>query len=85
MLRAHARAAQESKAWGEARRAAARWVEVDPSTEARLSLARLERATGNTARAFAILTQLEREDPKSEEVRRLLALLPADQKLALNR
>ncbi|HVR20320.1 MAG TPA: protein kinase, partial [Polyangiaceae bacterium] len=85
VLRAHARAAQESKAWGEARRAAARWVEVDPSTEARLSLARLERATGNTARALALVTQLEREDPKSEEVRRLLALLPADQKLALNR
>jgi serine/threonine-protein kinase len=85
LLRAYTRAAQETKAWGEARRAAARWVEVEPSTEARLSLARLERATGNTARAFALLTQLEREDPKSEEVRRLLALLPADQKLALNR
>jgi hypothetical protein len=85
ILRAHAKAAQESKAWGEARRAAARWVEVDPSTEARLSLARLERATGNGARAFALLTQLEREDPKSDEVRRLLALLPADHELALNR
>jgi serine/threonine protein kinase len=85
ILRAYARAAQESKAWGEARRAALRWVEVEPSTEARLTLARLERATGNTARALALLTQLEREDPKSEEVRRLLALLPTDQKLALNR
>ncbi|HEX6273647.1 MAG TPA: protein kinase, partial [Polyangiaceae bacterium] len=85
VLRAYVRAAQESKAWGEARRAALRWVELDPSTEARLALARLERATGNTARAFALLTQLEREDPKSDEVRRLLALLPTDQKLALNR
>jgi serine/threonine-protein kinase len=85
ILRAHARAAQESKAWGEARRAALRWVEVDPSTEARLSLARLERATGNTARARALLEQLKREDPKSDEVRRLLALLPSDQKLAMNR
>jgi serine/threonine-protein kinase len=84
VLQAYTRAAQDTKAWGEARRAAARWVEVDPSTEARLSLARLERATGNVARAFALLSQLEREDPKSEEVRRLLALLPADQKLALN-
>jgi serine/threonine-protein kinase len=85
ILRAYARAAQDSKAWGEARRAAARWVEVDPSTEARLSLARLERATGNTARALALLTQLQKEDPKSDEVRRLLSLLPSDQKLALNR
>ncbi|HEX6766316.1 MAG TPA: protein kinase, partial [Polyangiaceae bacterium] len=85
ILRAYARAAQDSKAWGEARRAAARWVEVDPSTEARLSLARLERAIGNTARALALLTQLQQEDPKSEEVRRLLSLLPSDQKLALNR
>jgi hypothetical protein len=33
----------------------------------------------------ALLTQLEKEDPKSEEVRRLLALLPTDQSLALNR
>jgi eukaryotic-like serine/threonine-protein kinase len=85
VLRAHARAAQGSKAWGEARRAAAHWAMVDPSTEARLSLARLERATGNTARAISLLTQLQKEDPKSEEVRRLLALLPTDQTLALNR
>jgi tetratricopeptide (TPR) repeat protein len=85
ILRAHARAAQESKAWGEARRAAARWVEVDPSIEARLSLARLERATGNTQRALALLSELVKEDPKSEEVKRLIALLPTDQKLALNR
>jgi serine/threonine-protein kinase len=85
ILRAHARAAQEWKAWGEARRAAARWVEVDPSTEARLSLARLERATGNAQRALALLTELAKEDPKSEEVKRLIALLPTDQKLALNR
>jgi serine/threonine-protein kinase len=85
ILRAHARAAQESKAWGEARRAALRWVEADPSTEARLSLARLERATGNTARALALLEQLKREDPKSDEVRRLLSLLPSEQKLAMNR
>jgi tetratricopeptide (TPR) repeat protein len=85
ILRAHARAAQESKAWGEARRAAARWVEADPSTEARLSLARLERATGNPQRALALLGELAKEDPKSEEVKRLIALLPSDQKLAVNR
>jgi serine/threonine-protein kinase len=85
VLRAYTRAAQESKAWGEARRAALRWVESDPSAEARLSLARLERATGNLARALALLTELAREDPKSEEVKRLLRALPSDQKLALNR
>ncbi|HEX6764943.1 MAG TPA: protein kinase, partial [Polyangiaceae bacterium] len=83
ILRAHARAAQKAKAWGEARRAAARWVEVDPSPEARLSLARLERATGNASRAIALLTELAKEDPKSDEVRRLLALLPTEQKIAL--
>jgi serine/threonine-protein kinase len=85
ILRAYTRAAQESKAWGEARRAALRWVESDPSAEARLSLARLERATGNVGRALALLTDLAREDPKSEEVQRLLRALPTDQKLALNR
>jgi hypothetical protein len=85
VLRAYTRAAQESKAWGEARRAALRWVESDPSPEARLSLARLERATGNVGRALALLTELAREDPKSEEVQRLLRVLPSDQKLALNR
>jgi serine/threonine-protein kinase len=85
ILRAYTRASQESKAWGEARRAALRWVESDPSPEARLSLARLERATGNAARALALLGELARENPKSEEVQKLLRALSADQKLALNR
>jgi hypothetical protein len=62
-----------------------RWVESDPSPEARLSLARLERATGNAARALALLGELARENPKSEEVQKLLRALSADQKLALNR
>jgi hypothetical protein len=83
ILGAYTLAAQESKAWGEARRAALRWVESDPSPDARLSLARLERATGNAARALALLTELAREDPKSEEVQKLLRALPSDQKLAL--
>jgi hypothetical protein len=34
------------KAWGEAHRVAKRWAEKDPGIDARLQLARLERATG---------------------------------------
>jgi len=85
LLQELARAAQESKAWGEARRAAAQWVAVDPSTEARLTLARLERATGNTEKGLALARAVVKDDAASEEARRLVQAWSHDQRVALNR
>jgi len=44
-LRAYSEAAVSMKAWGEAYRAAYNWAEVDASPDAKLQLAKLERAT----------------------------------------
>jgi len=82
VLRAYVVAAEESKAWGEARRAAAAWVKVSDTTDARLSLARLERATGNTERAYALVQGVLAGDGKSPEAERLLAAWSKDQRLA---
>ena len=85
LLKALAQAAQESKAWGEARRAAAQWVAVEPSSEARLTLARLERATGNTEKGLALARAVSKDDAGSEEARRLIQAWSHDQRVALNR
>jgi serine/threonine-protein kinase len=85
VLRAYVKAAEESKAFGEARKAAQHWAEVDKSTDARLTLARLERATGNSPKAFAILDSVLKADESSEEAHRLAALWSRDQRLAVNR
>jgi serine/threonine protein kinase len=85
VLRAYVHAAEESKAFGEARRAAARWAEVDSSSEAKLTLARLERATGNAPKALAILDSVLKGDAKSAEAHRLATLWSHDQRLADNR
>jgi serine/threonine protein kinase len=85
LLQELSRAALESKAWGEARRAAAQWVAVEPSSEARLTLARLERATGNTEKGLAIARAVAKDDADSEEARRLVQAWSQDQRVALNR
>jgi serine/threonine-protein kinase len=85
LLQELARAAQESKAWGEARRAAAQWVAAEPSSEARLTLARLERATGNTEKGLAIAREVAKDEPSSEEARRLVQAWAQDHRVALNR
>ncbi len=82
ILEAYAGAARESKAWGEARRAAAAWVKVNPSNEARVTLARLERANGNPEKALALLKAVVEGDEKSPEAERLLASWSHDQRLA---
>jgi eukaryotic-like serine/threonine-protein kinase len=81
VLKVHVAKAQESKAWGEARRAALAWVKVDASAEARLSLARLERATGNSEKALALVESVMKSD-KSPEAERLFATWSHDQRLA---
>jgi serine/threonine-protein kinase len=85
ILRAYVRAAEESKAFGEAHRVAQRWAQVDPSSEAKLALARLERATGNTPKALALLNAVLKEDADSAEAHRLQALWSHEQRLASNR
>ncbi|HEV8548162.1 MAG TPA: protein kinase [Polyangiaceae bacterium] len=85
VLALYVRAAEESKAYGEAHKVALRWVEVDKSSNARLTLARLERATGNAPKAFAILESVLKSDPESTEAHRLVTLWSRDQRLAVNR
>jgi serine/threonine-protein kinase len=85
VLRAYVKAAEGSKAWGEAKRAAARWVKVEATSEARLSLARLERATGNTQKALALVESVLKEDAGSEEAKRLNAAWSHEQRFAMNR
>ena len=85
LLKAWSAAAEELKAWGEARKVAEQWARADGSFEARLTQARLERATGNRERALAILKGLVAESPQSNEVRELIALYGGDQRLALAR
>ena len=85
VLRAYVRAAEESKAFGEAHRVAVRWAEVDPSTDAKLTLARLERATGNAPKALALLDAVLKEDADSAEAHRLASLWSHEQRLASNR
>jgi len=85
VLRAYVHAAEESKAFGEAHRVAVRWAEADPSTDAKLTLARLERATGNAPKALALLDAVLKEDADSAEAHRLASLWSHEQRLASNR
>ncbi len=85
VLKAWVDAAEQLKAWGEARKIARKWVEVESSTEAQLTLARLERATGNRDRALAILGNLATESPQSNEIRELIELYAGQKRVALNR
>ena len=85
VLRAYVRAAEESKAFGEAHRVAVRWAQADSSSEAKLTLARLERAIGNAPKALAILDSVLKKDAKSAEAQRLATLWSHDQRLADNR
>ena len=75
--------AEEMASWGEAVRAARRWALLDPSSEARLSLARLERATGHKERAVALIEGVIKDDPTSPDAKTLLGEMRG-QKLALS-
>jgi tetratricopeptide (TPR) repeat protein len=69
--------------WGEAVKAARRWALLDPSSESRLSLARLERATGHKERALALVEGVMKDDPASPDAKTLLGEMRG-QKLALS-
>ena len=73
--------AEEMREWGEAVKAARRWALLDASSEARLSLARLERATGHRERALALVEGVIKDDPSSPDAKTLLGEMHG-QKLA---
>ena len=75
--------AEATGAWGEAVKAARRWALLDSSSEARLSLARLERATGHKERALALIEGVIKDDPSSPDAKTLLGEMRG-QKLALS-
>jgi eukaryotic-like serine/threonine-protein kinase len=82
VLRVYVAKAQASKAWGEARRAALSWVKADAkSADAKLTLARMERATGNSEKALSLLASVMKSDP-SPEAERLYSAWSGDQRLA---
>jgi serine/threonine-protein kinase len=82
VLRVYVEKAQASKAWGEARRAALSWVKADgDSAEAKLTLARMERATGNSEKALALVSGVMKSSA-SPEAERLFAAWSHDQRLA---
>jgi serine/threonine-protein kinase len=82
ILSVYVAAAEQSKAWGEARRAAVEWVKASDTNDARLTLARLERATGNSEKAYALVQGVLAGDGKSPEAERLLASWSREQRLA---
>lgn len=75
--------AEQMASWGDAVKAARRWALLDPSSEARLSLARLERATGHKERAVALIEGVLKDDPASPDAKTLLGEMRG-QKLALS-
>jgi serine/threonine protein kinase len=83
VFKALAGRAEQLAQWGDAVRAARRWALLDPSSEARLSLARLERATGHKERAAALIDGVLKDDPASADAKTLRGEIRG-QKLALS-
>jgi thioredoxin-like negative regulator of GroEL len=75
--------AEQAGEWGEAVKAARRWALLDGGSEARLSLARLERATGHKERALALVEGVIKDDPSSPDAQTLRGEMRG-QKLALS-
>jgi hypothetical protein len=66
-------------AWGEALRTAQRRTAIDSSADARLELARVERAMGNRERALALVKEILKDPDAPAEAKALLnALSPND-------
>jgi eukaryotic-like serine/threonine-protein kinase len=64
--------AAQTRWWGEALRAAERWVEVDGSSSARLHLARTLRSVGRVEDSIAALRELVSKNPSHREAKELL-------------
>jgi thioredoxin-like negative regulator of GroEL len=72
-------------AWGEAQRTARRRAALDPSADARLELARVERAMGNRERALELVMNVLKEPAAPAEAKALLAALSPAGQVALLR
>jgi thioredoxin-like negative regulator of GroEL len=71
-LKAWSEAAVAMRGWGEAHRVAERWVKVDKSVDARIHLARMQRAVGKRDAAIKTLSNLLEQNPNCEEARGML-------------
>ena len=75
-------AAEQTKAWGEARSVAEQRARAEHSEDSLLSLARLQRMTGQTERAKNTLLRLAREFPECEEAKSQLSRLDSKPRVA---
>ncbi|HEY0468309.1 MAG TPA: tetratricopeptide repeat protein, partial [Polyangiaceae bacterium] len=85
LLEELASAAEQDRAWVEAVRTVRRLVEVAPSAESKLELARLERKTGHRARALELTRSVLNENPDSPEAHAMLGQLGAGERVALQK
>lgn len=83
ILGAYALAAQKNQAWGEAVKVARERAKIDDGPEARLLLARLERATGHRERALELLKQVVRDEAGPPEARALWTSWTGESRVAL--
>jgi eukaryotic-like serine/threonine-protein kinase len=80
-----ASAAEQDRAWGEAVRVARALVEVEPSVESKLELARLERKTGHRSRALELVRSVLKGSPDSPEAVAMLGQLGGTERVALQK
>ncbi len=84
-LKAWSEAAARMRGWGEAARVAEQWAALEPTTESRLHLAKMQRVVGRTPDAVKTLASLLEQHPRCEEARALLVQYGGQDRLALNR
>jgi tetratricopeptide (TPR) repeat protein len=77
------RALMKTGAWGEAQRSARRRAALDPSADARLELARVERAMGNRERALELVKEVLKDPAAPAEAKNLLSSLAPGSHVAL--
>jgi serine/threonine-protein kinase len=77
------RALMKTGAWGEAQRSARRRAALDPSVDARLELARVERAMGNRDRAIELVKEVLKDPAAPAEAKNLLSSLAPVARVAL--
>jgi tetratricopeptide (TPR) repeat protein len=85
VLEALAAAAEQDRAWGEAVRTVRHLVEVEPSAESKLQLARLERKTGHRERALQLVRSVLNDNPESPEAHAMLGQLGVEARVALQK
>jgi len=76
-------AAEQTKAWGEARSVAEQRARADHSEEALLALVRLQKLTGQSERAKNTLAQIVKEYPDCNDARAQLEKFESKSRVAL--